>query len=190
MTAGELLERGAVVSEDPEQAACELLRGGWSNDVRTCKLPVDPFAIAEALGLKVQQIILEPDVSGMLAKRPGEDPQVYVNATDSNVRQRFSCAHEIGHYIKRTTGPKGVGDAKDAEWGYIDRRGPSASRGTSPEEIYANRFAAALLMPEERIETLTAEGLGPVAMAAQFEVSLDAMTFRLDNLAKAASTSQ
>ena len=190
MTAGEVLERSAVVSEDPEQAACELLRSGWGDDLGTCKVPIDPFAIAEALGLKVQQIILEPDVSGMLAKRPGEDPQVYVNATDSKVRQRFSCAHEIGHYIKRTTGPKGDENSKDAEWGYIDRRGPSASRGTSPDEIYANRFAAALLMPDERIKALTAEGLGPVAMATQFEVSLDAMTFRLDNLAKVASASQ
>jgi Zn-dependent peptidase ImmA (M78 family) len=190
MSASELLDRSAVVSEDPEQAACELLRSGWGSDLRTCKLPIEPFAIAETLGLKVQRIALEPDVSGMLAKRPGEDPQVYVNAADSNVRQRFSCAHEIGHYIKRTTGPKGAGDTKDDEWGYIDRRGPSASRGTSPDEIYANRFAAALLMPGERIEVLTAEGLGPVAMAAQFDVSLDAMTFRLDNLAKAKLAAQ
>jgi Zn-dependent peptidase ImmA (M78 family) len=184
----ELLDRSAVVSEDPEQAACELLRSGWGQDLRTCKLPIDPFAIAEGLGLKVQKIVLEPDVSGMLAKRPDEDPQVYVNATDSYVRQRFSCAHEIGHYIKRTT--SGDGNPKKAEWGYIDRRGPSASHGTNSDEIYANRFAAALLMPEERIEAITAEGLGPVAMAAQFEVSLDAMTFRLDNLAKAASAAQ
>lgn len=178
------------MSEDPEQAACELLRSGWGSDLRTCDLPIDPFAIAEALGLRVQQITLEPDVSGMLAKRPGEDPQVYVNATDSNVRQRFSCAHEIGHYIKRTTGPKDDGDAKGTEWGYIDRRGPLASRGTSSEEIYANRFAAALLMPQERVEALEAEGLGPVAMAAKFNVSLEAMTFRLDNLAKAAAAAR
>lgn len=113
----------------------------------------------------------------MLAKRPGQDPEIYVNVSDSEVRQRFSCAHELGHYIKRATSS---GD-EDA-WGYVDRRGPSAARGTNADEIFANQFAAELLMPREKIAELSQRGLGVPAMAVQFNVSLEAMQFRVDNL--------
>lgn len=162
---------------DAEAAAHDLLKGLWADDLSKCELPIDPFRIASTLGLKVMRIPLEPDVSGMLAKRPGQDPDVYINVTDSDVRQRFSCAHEIGHYIKR-----GSSGANNDEWGYIDRRGPSAAYGTNPEEVYANQFAAALLMPEERVKALIANGMSPVAMAVAFNVSLEAMSHRIDNL--------
>lgn len=165
--------------QEAETAAYDLLKSTRGRDgLSRCELPIDPFSIADTLGLKVMRIPLEPDVSGMLAKYPGQDPEVYVNVTDSEVRQRFSCAHEIGHFIKRGSSP----GSKDEEWGYIDRRGPSAGRGTSPDEIYANQFAAALLMPEERIKTLEDEGMSPVSMALAFNVSLEAMTHRIDNI--------
>ncbi len=163
--------------QEAEAAAHDLLKSAWDRNLGNCALPVDPFRIASTLGLKVMRIPLEPDVSGMLAKHPGQDPEVYINMTDSEVRQRFSCAHEIGHYVKR-----GSSGSTDDEWGYIDRRGPSAAHGTNPEEIYANQFAAALLMPEERIKTLEDGGVSPVAMAVAFNVSLEAVTHRLDNL--------
>jgi Zn-dependent peptidase ImmA (M78 family) len=161
-----------------EKAAADLLRATWiteGGDLQACTLPVDPFHIAQRLGLKVFKQILDVDVSGMLAKRPGCDPEVYINAMDSANRQRFSCAHEIGHYSKRVTG------RDDDSWGYIDRRGPSASQGTDPEEIYANQFAAALLMPKAQVVKLHGT-LEPAAMAVAFEVSVGAMKFRLDNL--------
>jgi Zn-dependent peptidase ImmA (M78 family) len=111
----------------------------------------------------------------MLAKTPNRDPEVFINSLDSANRQRFSCAHEIGHYSKRATG------RDDDEWGYIDRRGPAASRGTEPDEIFANQFAAALLMPEACVRELS-DDLDPAALAVRFGVSLEAMRFRLDNL--------
>jgi Zn-dependent peptidase ImmA (M78 family) len=45
-----------------------------------------------------------------------------------------------------------------------------------------NQFAAALLMPEERVRALVTDGVSPVAMAVAFNVSLEAMTHRIDNL--------
>jgi Zn-dependent peptidase ImmA (M78 family) len=155
----------------------DVLHSYWSHDLASCELPIDPFLIAERLGLNVQRVSLEPDVSGMLAKRPNEDPQVYINAADNDKRQRFSCAHEIGHYIRRVNS-----DIDDDEWGYIDRRGPLASRGTSSEEIYANQFAAALLMPEARIRAMINQGRTLASMAAECSVSLEAMAHRIDNL--------
>jgi Zn-dependent peptidase ImmA (M78 family) len=165
------------MSIDPTAAADDLLRNYWGGDPATCKLPIDPFAIAEKLGLNVQLVPLEPDVSGMLAKRPQEDPKVYINISDNEKRQRFSCAHEIGHYVKRI-----ASGAPDEEWGYIDRRGPLASRGTNPEEVYANRFAAELLMPAARVTALVDSGHSMASLAAECNVSLEAMANRIDNL--------
>ena len=163
---------------EAEKAANELLKAIWAKEgLVDCPRPVDPFHIASQLGLSVERRLLDPDVSGMLAKRPGRDPEVYINAMDSENRQRFSCAHEIGHYVKRA----GSSGGDDDSWGYIDRRGPSASRGIDPEEIYANQFAAALLMPEEAVRHLR-DSIGPAAMAVEFGVSLDSMRYRLDNL--------
>lgn len=160
---------------DAERSARDLLRATWGDDLANCTLPVDPFFIAGQLGILVMRVELAPDVSGMLAKRAGEDPEVFINLDDSRTRQRFSCAHEIGHYMKRVTG------RDDDAWGYIDRRGPSASRGDNPEEIYANQFAAELLMPEESVRRLQPNNTA-AAMAIRFQVSVGAMRFRLENL--------
>jgi Zn-dependent peptidase ImmA (M78 family) len=166
------------VNRQAEKAAEDLLKAAWVADgekVSSCPLPVDPFAIADRLGLLVSRRPLEPDISGMLAKTPNRDPEVFINSLDSTNRQRFSCAHEIGHYSKRTSG------RDDDEWGYIDRRGPIASRGIEPEEIFANQFAAALLMPEPCVREMN-QDFDATALAVRFGVSLDAMRFRLDNL--------
>jgi Zn-dependent peptidase ImmA (M78 family) len=160
--------------QQAERAARDLLLKTWSPDLANCPLPIDSFFVAGQLGLAVVRTPLEPDVSGMLVKRVGEDPTIYVNGRDHPNRQRFSCAHELGHYVERAT------SAADDSWGYIDRRGPSASHGTDPAEIHANQFAAALLMPAERVRATS--HLSPPAMAVEFGVSVDAMTNRLKNL--------
>jgi Zn-dependent peptidase ImmA (M78 family) len=162
---------------EAEQAARDLLRTTWrfNPDEGICQLPVSPSYIAERLGLKVHQAYLEPDVSGMLAKQEGQDAEIYVNAGDSEVRQRFSCAHELGHYVQRVSGNE------DDSFGYIDRRGPSASQGTEPEEIFANQFAAELLMPDHFVRKYAAD-LGPAGMAVKFGVSVGAMKIRFDTL--------
>ena len=161
---------------EAEKAARDLLKTTWApSDTGDCPIPVDPFHVARRLGLKVTSTSLDPDISGMLAKRAGQDAQIYLNASDSPNRQRFSCAHEIGHYVKRVSS-----DASDS-WGYIDRRGPSAAEGVDPEEIFANQFAAELLMPEQVVRRM-ADDLSPAGLAVAFDVSVGAMKYRLENL--------
>ncbi len=155
---------------DPERDAEELLEVVWAGR----PLPVDPIQIAEQLGIKIFTAGLKPEVSGMLIKEPGKDPEIYINGTDSMSRQRFTCAHELGHYVKRVaTGA--------AEWATIDYRGPLTSDGTDPDEIYANQFAASLLMPKQELRRLHKD-LGLAALAYEFGVSEEAMNFRLANL--------
>lgn len=161
-----------------EQDAWELLRKTWIDEEGSQpRLPVDPVAIARKLGIQVYiDYSLASDVSGMLRKLPGyDDPEILLNGSDSPVRRRFTCAHEIGHYNQR------VNQGADGQWEYIDKRDSLASTGKSAEEIYANKFAAELLMPKEVIRERAADG-NVVALAVEFGVSADAMRFRLDNL--------
>jgi hypothetical protein len=68
------------------------------------------------------------------------------------------------------------------EYTTVDLRSKLSTAGTDPEEIYANEFAACLLMPEEEVKRMNKAGLDAFDMAVAFGVSRDAMQFRLKNL--------
>jgi len=158
------------VPGNPERDAEELLTTVWEGK----PLPVDPIQIAQQLGVKVYKAELDEGVSGMLIKEPAKDPEIYVNSADSINRQRFTAAHELGHYIKRvSTGAE--------EWATIDYRNPLSSEGSDPDEVYANRFAASLLMPKDEVKRLHKE-YRPATLAYEFGVSEEAMNYRLDSL--------
>jgi Zn-dependent peptidase ImmA (M78 family) len=165
------------MQQNPEIAAKELLTAVWAPNWEDTPYPVDPAKIAEKLGVKVFAADLNKDVSGMLLKQPARDPEIYINGSDSPNRRRFSCAHELGHYVKRTSG----GDSPEA-LEFVDFRDPLSAQGQDQDEIWANQFAAALLMPRELVLRLHEELQAPAALAGEFGVSTDAMTFRLQNL--------
>lgn len=164
---------------EAERDARELLERAWLKvGPGRIVLPVDPFDIARQLGVQVfTDSGLPPEVSGVLQKQPGyEDPEILLNATDSRNRQRFTCAHELGHYTQ------GVKSAKDDAWEYIDGRDPLSSEGADADEVYANRFAAELLMPRVVVEELADVSRNAAVLALDFGVSGDVMRFRLDDL--------
>lgn len=158
-----------------ERDAFVLLRAAWAPHYPDLPMPVDPVYIAQGLGLQVFTALLDEGVSGMLVKRPGVDPAIYLNRLDSENRRRFTCAHELGHYVKRAT-------TDDDTWEYVDQRGLGASSGKDVDEVYANGFAANLLMPREAVVRLVEERLTAAGMAYRFGVSVEAMNFRLENL--------
>jgi Zn-dependent peptidase ImmA (M78 family) len=161
-----------------EQDANDLLQKVWTEGSPThIRLPVDPFSIARKLGINVYiDDSLPPEVSGLLRKRPGFDPEIVLNGRDSRNRQRFTCAHELGHYYSRVQS-----GGFDEAWEYVDRRDYLSSQGSDPGERYANRFAAALLMPEAAIKQLGTPTQA-ASLAYEFGVSAEAMGFRLKNL--------
>ena len=140
-------------------------------------MPVDPIEIARRLGIKVYTAGLEDGVAGMLVKRPARDAEMYINGADSLNRQRFTAAHELGHYVKHVA-------AGEDNWEHVDYRDTLSSKGTDPDEIFANQFAASLLMPRHEVERLEEKFKSPTALAYEFGVSADAMNFRLVNLKK------
>ena len=140
-------------------------------------LPVDPIVVARDLGINVYNSRLGPAVSGMIVKlRDDEEPDIFLNDEHSPVRQRFTCAHELGHYfgnytrngVRRTT--------------YSHKRDSLSSCGTDVEEKYANSFAANLLMPEDDVRDLVRRGYNTVELASRLWVSPEAAANRLNSL--------
>ncbi len=135
--------------------------------------PVDVEEIARNMGLLVEYSYLRDGVSGMLRSRPPEIPVIYVDATENEARQRFTIAHELGHYVERTN--QGQND-----FAFVDER----STKYDLHEFYADEFAGNLLMPEDEIERQRAQRKTPLEMAAHFGVSPAALNTRLKRLAR------
>jgi Zn-dependent peptidase ImmA (M78 family) len=153
-----------------EKDAIELLDQSWDG-----ALPVDPVRIAKDLGVEVLEVFLKKDVSGALVKKEGRDPSILLNAEDGKARKRFTCAHELGHYIRRSSEPA-------PRYEYVDYRDKRSSTGTDEEERYANSFAASLLMPEVAVKAMHRPEMPAFSLAKRFGVSPESMQHRLDNL--------
>ena len=63
------------------------------------KAPVPVFTLAKQLGLGCEARPLGPNISGMLEKEADGQYRLYYNENDPETRQRFTVAHEIGHFI-------------------------------------------------------------------------------------------
>ena len=110
----------------------------------------------------------------MIIKEKGSEPRSYADADEPDVRRRFTFAHELGHYVERTT------LANDNDFAFKDGR----SKKYDLHEFYADEFAGALLMPEDDFLKMQQEGKSLVDMAAKFGVSLSAVRKRRERLEK------
>jgi Zn-dependent peptidase ImmA (M78 family) len=138
-------------------------------------LPVDPVAIATKMGLEVYKDRID-GLSGRLVKTLVSAPIIVVNLDDASVRQRFTCAHEIGHYLQRQ-----AHDISDI-YEYVDNRDLFGDP-TNVNEQSANQFAASLLMPKSLLpphRSWAPEEL--VSLSQTFGVSTGAMRARLQSL--------
>ena len=105
-------------------------------------LPIDPFEIADELEITVQaKPASAAGVSGMLLRHGDVFGILYATHIESEGFQRFSVAHELGHYLL------------DGHIDHVlpDRDGMHESRAgfvsADPFELEADHFAAGLLMP-------------------------------------------
>jgi Zn-dependent peptidase ImmA (M78 family) len=148
----------------------QYLRHFWNG-----QLPVDVRNIAERCGILVQD---NPVLgcSGQIAVNSSNRVVIDVNSTESQVRQRFTVAHELGHWALSHLANTGVcfrDDARSFAMAYHD-----------PREVAANQFAADLLMPAAGVEWALRSypGTSIQNLANIFKVSGAAMEFRLKNL--------
>lgn len=139
------------------------------------KAPVDVERIAEGLGIVVKRGDLGENTSGVIY-REGNATVVGINSTQSKVRQRFTLAHEIGHFIIHKQRDLWVDSP------VLFRRNDVTG---APLETEANRFAADLLMPRNLLSKMKADQNAPALiqdMAKEYNVSVAAMSIRLVDL--------
>lgn len=141
------------------------------------KMPIPVYDIMRELGLKLGFEAMDDNISGWI-ERTGDGYSVAVNVNHPNVRQRFTAAHELGHYIyHRDLLGDGVGDTRAYRAEGSDRPNSSV---LPIHERQANSFAANLLMPRKAITLLREQGITDAEkMAERFEVSKQAMCIRL-----------
>lgn len=170
---------------DPVQAAQSLLR---KHAVDTFPVPIEFIARVE--GVIITRKAFDGTQSGF-ALRDGQTRIIGVNSATSPRRQRFTIAHEMGHLDLHEGKPLIVDHAMRIDW-----RDDVSSLGTNEEEIEANAFAAEILMPAQMIRSqvvsyardgnITRDRL-IVKLARDFDVSAEAMGYRLINLGILAS---
>ena len=134
-------------------------------------------SIAKELGIT---IVYEPfasdNISGVFLRK-NKDLFLGVNKTHHPLRQRFTIAHEIGHYILHAS------DELHYDTDNIETLHFRKADITSFDEIEANQFAAELLMPEGILNRCIEGGIKAISdLADRFSVSEDAMRYRLINL--------
>lgn len=145
-------------------------------------VPVPVKQVAAYLGIKIELADLGEDCSGVLV-RNGDRAVIGVNKEHHANRQRFSIAHEIAHFVLHK------GDTYVDKGYRVHFRDLESGSGTKTEEMDANAFAAALLMPATRVRDffyqqpfdLTEDDVLAM-LAKKFKVSTQAMTYRLMRL--------
>ena len=154
--------------QDAERRARELRRAAGQ------ELPVDVDAIARAHDIDIRRQPFEDEVAGMLVIKDGQTI-IGVNDTHHPNRQRFTIAHELGHHILRHHENFHIDLASSTA------HGESANYSWRDERA-ANDFAAELLMPASMVVAAARVHPTVQVLAKQFEVSREAMGFRLINL--------
>jgi len=170
-----------MTSQPVDQHAEEVLR-----KTNTYKVPVPIEVVAHRLNLTTEASALGDRVSGMLVVENDRGAIGY-NSSHARVRQRFTVAHEIAHFIlhlKRNRRSQLFIDPF-----VIFRRDDNSATGNDRQEIEANRFGAALLMPatlvlkEIKKHALDLDDEDALAfLAKRFKISTAAMTYRLNAL--------
>jgi Zn-dependent peptidase ImmA (M78 family) len=146
-------------------------------NIKTIPVPVED--IASKLNIKISRAP-SSEFSGMLIRKNGH-ALIGINDDESTSRQRFTIAHELGHYFLHTK--------KDTFIEYTEYRDNKKEIMRTVPERQANMFAAALLMPrtylEKDFKIIAKKGFTEdelEILAEKYQVSEDAMRFRLMNL--------
>jgi Zn-dependent peptidase ImmA (M78 family) len=169
-------------SDDIEEIATEVRK--------MFKLEENPTQIANILdrvGIKIFILEMPENISGRIGiKKEFEDllgskKILQINSRDNRGHQRFTMAHELGHYIFDYNGRDDYADAY-----CLDEKNVKTSG-----EVRVNRFAAALLMPKdifiEKYLEHRSLGINDIeilkkSLADEFEVSKTAVSKRISEL--------
>lgn len=102
--------------------------------------------LAQSLGINIILATFEDDTIAGMLKFENNEVNIYVNEKQSANRQRFTIAHELGHFILHK-------NLVENQKGSIFYRKDFDNYSDALEQ-QANQFAASLLMPERVIKEL------------------------------------
>lgn len=136
-------------------------------------LPVCPFSIAQSLDIAVKALPSDSQgVSGILLRHDNQYGILYSTWLENEGFQRFSVAHELGHY-SLPGHPDSVPSGHASKAGFVSR---------DKYELEADHFAASLLMPRELFKAaMNKAGVGLEAiekLTDQCNTSLTATAIR------------
>ncbi|EOQ79129.1 TPA: ImmA/IrrE family metallo-endopeptidase [Pseudomonas aeruginosa] len=142
-----------------------------ANDLSTS--PLEVHKLTDILGIKLLCIPMDDDISGSLRiSESGDHWVMKVNSLHHPNRQRFTIAHELGHFALHTS------SSSD----FVDRNF-FRNNDTSPMETEANRFASELLMPEQEFREQVKTLAGDIeSLSKHFKVSTLAVRVRAKTL--------
>lgn len=157
-----------------------------------CVIEEVPVALETVVNVVNARLTYEPfkgNLSGLLY-RDVDSTIIGVNERHSEQRQRFTIAHEIGHLLMHEGDTVHIDGNESFRVKFRDER---SSLADDIEEIEANAFAAALLMPEHLLLNefrqefengidLAADMDGIERLAKKFNVSQQALLIRLSRL--------
>ncbi len=163
-----------------EKSALQILE---DNFIVSPPVPVEELIEFAGLGI-VRSDFDDGEISGVINL---EKKYLYINAKDSPERQRFTIAHELGHWILHRKEME-----SNKEMAVLYRR----SIGTKENDVFeqeANFFAANLLVPEkmflkvyqeEQNKTVQQGGfiVSDAVIAKIFEVSRSVIGYRRQSL--------
>lgn len=124
--------RAAMAGKAYREALKLRSRTGWSTNAPLC-----PFDLADQIGVEVRFV----DIASLEAMYVDDgEPKILVAADRPPGRQRFSCAHELGHHVFGHGTHLSCQDLSLAE-----------RRGLTDEEYIAQTFAGYLLLPKAAV---------------------------------------
>lgn len=157
-----------------EKLVAEILE---KNSVTEPEVPIEKLIRAEGIRIVYEDL---NELSGMII-RQGDEATIAVHAEHNRARQKFTLAHEFGHYLLHDGRPVRY----DTDF-RVNLRSDSSSLANDPEEIEANFFAANILMPSSMMERDLENVAVDVSDSAtirqlkrRYGVSTQAMTLRL-----------
>lgn len=142
------------------------------------KVPVDVVKIAKLNSIKVYEGNLDKSVSGAIRYNKEKNYfEILVNKNDTRQRKRFTIAHEIGHFFLHK-------EILMSDEIHIDimYRMPNEDEEQKRREKDVDYFAGALLMNKTLLTKMYNENNTITELAEIFDVSVSAMTVRLDIL--------
>jgi len=172
-----------------DKRACEVRASEVLLEAGIRRHPVKVDRIAKRNGIKIRYEPLDDQLSGMIFLKDNQ-AVIGVNAHHRPTRQRFTIAHELGHFFLHSDILK--------QGAHVDtmitmlKRDQDAALGTVNIEVEANQFAAELLMPKKMIrnyllregivDSAAADDLVVETLAKAFRVSVAAMAIRLTSI--------